>query len=121
MFKYKAMLIVLLTAVFTAGTAYCQEKAGSQKMDIITAAVSSVDPVGGTIELETNDGHMSFSIPDSAKITQGNKSIGLMDIEEQDPVTIRYYSSSSDENVAVSIVDNGLQDDVDGSLANDAG
>ena len=74
---------------------------------IISGTVSKIDFVGSTVSILTADQHqMSFFVPGNAIITRETHDIGLMDIKEGHPVTIKYDISSSGRNSADSIVDN---------------
>ena len=106
MFKSKMIVFVLLALAFTASLAYCQEKVETRQTITIVGIVTKVDGVGNIIEVKTNEGQMAFSVPDDASITEGTKKIGLMDIEQSDPVTIQYYSPSPGKFVVVSITYN---------------
>jgi len=104
--KSKSIFFLLVTLLFSAHLAYCQEAVGIRKTITINGTVAKVDAVGSIIELKINEGQMAFSVPDDASITEGTKKIGLMDIEMGDPVTIGYYSSSPGKFVVVSITAN---------------
>ena len=106
MFKSKMIVFVLLALAFTASLAYCQEKVETRQTITIVGIVTKVDGVGNIIEVKTNEGQIAFSVPDDASITEGTKKIGLMDIEQSDPVTIQYYSPSPGKFVVVSITYN---------------
>ena len=106
MFKSKMIVFVLLALAFTASLAYCQEKAETRKIITIAGIVTKVDTVGNIIEVEANGGEMAFSVPDDASITNGTKNIGLMDIEQGNTATIRYYNPSPEKFVVVSITYN---------------
>ena len=106
MFKSKMIVFVLLALAFTASLAYCQEKVETRQTITIVGIVTKVDGVGNIIEVKTNEGQIAFSVPDDASITEGTKKIGLMDIEQSDPVTIQYYSPSPGKLVVVSITCN---------------
>ena len=106
MFKSKMIVFVLLALAFTASLAYCQEKVETRQTITIVGIVTKVDGVGNIIEVKTNEGQIAFSVPDDASITEGTKKIGLMDIEQSDPVTIQYYSPSPGKFVVASIADN---------------
>ena len=106
MFKSKTLIFILLALAFTAGLAYCQEKAETRKIITISGIATKVDAEGGIIEVEANGRQIALSVPEDASITNGTKNIGLMDIEESYPVTIQYYSPSPGKFVVVSITYN---------------
>jgi hypothetical protein len=106
MFKSKGIVFVLLALAFTASLAYCQEKVETRNIITIEGTAAKVDAVGNIIAVKTNEGQMAFSVPDDASITEGTKKIGLMDIQQGDPVTVQYYSPSPGKYVVVSITYN---------------
>jgi len=107
MYIYKSKIfLTLLTSALMITTAYCQGKPEGHIIKTITGTVINNDAVGNIITIRTQgQQQMAFSVPDKAIITHQTKNIGLMDIRAADPVTIRYYVSSS-KNIVVSIADN---------------
>jgi hypothetical protein len=106
MLKYKTLVIALIAAAWMAATAFCQESASNRQMTIISGTLAEVDFAGGTIIVKTDSGQVEIAVPDDAMITGGTEKLGLADLEDNDPVTVRYYSSPSGQNVAAGIVDN---------------
>ena len=113
MFKIKAVALALLAAAFTVTSAYCQEKAENQQIQTISGTVTQVDTVGNSIVVNTGEAQVLFYVPDDAKINQGEETIGLMDVQESDPVTISYYTASPGKYVVVSIIDSNLANDME--------
>jgi hypothetical protein len=106
MFRKKMIIVALSALAFTAGFAYCQEKAETRDVITVEGTVDRVDAVGNIIVVNANAGQISFSVPDDASITGGTKKIGLMEIQQGDPVTLQYYSPSPGTYVVVSITNN---------------
>jgi len=106
MFKFKLFIFTLLIAVFTAFPGYSQEKIENQNIETLYATVESVDFVGNNINVKTGEEKVTLFVPDGAKIILGKENIELLHLEPNDPVVIRYYTSSEGKNIVVSIVDN---------------
>jgi preprotein translocase subunit YajC len=106
MFRNKTGFFALLTVVCVATLAYCQEIAANRQITTISGTLSEVDFVGSTIVVDTGGEQVELSVPDDVMITAGSEKLGLVDLGETDPVTVEYYSPSSDQHIAVSIVDN---------------
>jgi SOS-response transcriptional repressor LexA len=66
--------------------------------------------VGSTIVVKTGNEQMALSVPDDTMIIKGMEKLGIGDLEEGDSVTIQYYSLSPGQYVAVSIVDNNVDE-----------
>ena len=72
----------------------------------VSGMVANIDFVGSTIAILTaNQEQMSFYVPGNAVITRNTHDIGLMDIKEGHPVTIKYDASVPGKNVVESIID----------------
>jgi len=108
MIKVKTMLFILLLLAATTSLAYSQQEKVDQKTVTISGVVAKMDAVGSVIEVRPDQGGetMAFSIPADVIITQGTETIGLLDIEESDPVTVEYYSPAPGAFIAVSITYN---------------
>lgn len=106
MFKFKIILFILIT-VFIVPSAYCQEKSENHVIKTIAGTVINVDAAGNIITIRTEDQQqMAFFVSEKVTITQQTHTIGLMDIEQSNPVIIQYYVSTSGKMTVVSIVDN---------------
>jgi hypothetical protein len=78
----------------------------NRKIETVDGTVTNVDFEANTIVVDTDGREMAFSVANDTKISRGEKSIKLQDIEETDSVTVFYYSPSVGTYVAVSIADN---------------
>ncbi|MCX5712236.1 MAG: hypothetical protein NTY47_04075 [Candidatus Omnitrophica bacterium] len=101
MFKINLMGFILV--IMLAGFGYCQERVQLERID---GNVADIDPVGDAIVVDTGSGQMTISVPDDVVVTRGLEKMGLMDLEQGEPVTVNYYSSAPGQYVAVSIQDN---------------
>lgn len=110
MFRNKTIVFVLSAVACMATFAYCQEGVENRQLSTVSGALANIDFVGSTIIVKTDSEQMAFSVPDDAMITRGTEKIGLVDLEENDPVTIRYYSSSSGQYAVASIADNNVDE-----------
>lgn len=106
MFRNKIFLLALLAVAFFSISAYCQENAANRQITAISGTITKVDFVGGFIVVDTGSGQLELSVPDDAVMVGGTEKLGLVDLQESDPVTVQYYNSSSDQHIVVSIVDN---------------
>jgi hypothetical protein len=87
--------------------AYSQENPKNPQTKTVSGTVTGIDFAGNTISILTEDQHqLSFSVPDHAIIIRDTKDIGLIDIKQGDPVTIKYEISSPGKDIVDSIVDN---------------
>jgi hypothetical protein len=102
----KTIVFVLLAFSCTVTCAYCQGKEGSLSTSTITGTLTSVDFAGNTIVVNIGDAELKLSVPDGARITGGTEDLGLVGLEDGDPVTVQYYSPSPGRYTAVSIQDN---------------
>ena len=105
MHKYKIIFSLLMT-VFIVTAGYCQKDLESHQTNTISGTVTETDYVGGTINVQTDQGQMAFFVPGNAIIFRNTHDIGLMDVKVSHPVTIKYDISSPGKNIVVSIVDN---------------
>jgi len=60
--------------------------------------------------VRTDDQELTLSVPDDAKITENGEEVGLVGLEEADPVLVRYFSPSPGSYTVVSIQDNNGYD-----------
>jgi len=104
--KYKWIYFFIYISLIIPA-AYCQEKKEYHLIKSIAGTVINVDNIGNIITIRTeNQQQMSFSVVDNASITQETRNIGLMDIEQADPVIMQYYVLSTGKLTAVNIMDN---------------
>ena len=106
MFKFKLFALVLLVLAFTSPFGYSQENAENRDTQTISATVESVDYVGSSIHVKTDNSEVTLFVTDESVITKGNENIELQELGNSDPVTVKYYTSSEGKNIVVSIADN---------------
>ncbi len=111
MFRNKTIVFALLALACMATFAYCQARAEERQISTVSGTLTKVDFVGSAIVVKTGDEQMALSVPDDATITKGTEKIGLEDLEDNDSVTIQYYSFSPGQYAVVNIVDNNVTDE----------
>ena|ERR1035437_4706632 len=105
MFKYKAVILVLLAALFTPVQSYCQQAINDQQINTIAGKVTYVDPAGAVIKVKTNFGPMVFYISVESDLFQFTHHMASVDIEKGDPVIVQYERSSIGKNTIIRLVD----------------
>lgn len=105
MLKYKAIAFILLTAVFISAKAYCDEGINNKQIITVNGTVTKIDSEGSAISVQTDKWVMDFHIPVDAELLRGTHHMASIEIEQGDPVTIRYFISSSGKNDIISLVD----------------
>jgi len=104
MVKFNVFALILLTAIFMAGPAHCQQ-ALNHPVKIVTGYVDRMDAEGGIMEVRTHHGDMVFSISSETQIHRAAHHMSAIEIEKGDPVVIQYFTSSG-RNYIVNLVDN---------------
>jgi preprotein translocase subunit YajC len=108
MFRNKTIVFALSAIACMATAAYCQERVENRQILTISGRLAKVDFVGSTIVVKKDNEQITLSVQDDAIITEGTEKLGLEDLEENDPVTIQYYSPYPGQYDVVSIVDNNI-------------
>jgi len=105
MLKYKVMALILLTAVFISGEAYCQEVSKDRQISTVTGTVTYVDVDSGVINLQTGSGKILFYISVESELYRFTHHIVSIEIFRGDPVVIQYITSPSGRNTVLRLVD----------------
>jgi len=90
------------------------DEINKRKVEEISGTVGEVDAIGNIIVINGltsggNNEEMRLKVPDGAKITQGEESIELDDIDVGDSVTVRYtIDRDTSEPKVINIVDNNV-------------
>lgn len=98
MCKILLVLMTLLTCLTLP--VYCQGNLGNHTMQTMQGAVTSLDWVGSLLVV---DG-IAFSVPTDANIYKGNDQIDLIEINENDQVTVTYYDDPPGVHNAATII-----------------
>ena len=96
--KILFVLIILLTCLTLP--IYCQNNSGNHTMQTIQGAVTSLDWVGSLMVVSG----IAFSVPTDVNIYKGNDQIDLIEINENDQVTVTYYDDPPGVHNAATIV-----------------
>ena len=110
MLKHHIAVLIFLAGILMVSL--MNSKSGSQEIvenqntRTIRGTVTTIDVVGGVMNVQTEKGPMAFSISDQTKKIQDTHDIGILDIKSGDPVSIQYESISPGKNMVISIVDN---------------
>ncbi len=105
MSKFKVIALILLTAVFISARAYCQQITKDQVTSTVTGKVTYVDPETGVLNVQTELGNVVFYIAVESELFRVTKPMSSIEIAKDDPVIIKYISSSG-KNKIISLVDN---------------
>ena len=98
---FTAAIIFSLTTIFLcAGLVYAQDQ--RPELRTFTGNVLEVDWVGSVMTVEGVE-NMTFSVGPETKVTQGTGSASFSDIEQGDPVAVKYYEDPSGDSRAVRI------------------
>ena len=104
--KINIFVIALLVSAITAASAYSQEITESKDIQTLYATVESVDYVGSILSVKTGEEKATLLVPSGVPIVSGNENIGLLDLDQNVPVIIKYYISPEGKYVAVNIAVN---------------
>jgi len=105
MFKYKRIIIVLLTMLFISVQAYCQQQSKDPQIKTIAGTVTYVDVSGSIISVQTDKGTMVFNISVESELFRYAHHMASIEIEKGDPVIIQYKSALFGKNDIVKLVD----------------
>lgn len=102
---------VLTLSMVAAGLGICQQNASSLRS--VQGIVSEVDSVGSLLVILTNNNsdQVRFTVDSGAKIQQGTDNIFLEDVEQGDPVTVKYYESPDGTLRTPMIIDSNVAGD----------
>lgn len=100
---------VLILSIATAGTALGQQVVS--QLQTAQGLVSEVDSVGSILVILIGSDQVRFSVDSGARIEQGSDNIFLEDIEQGDPVSVRYYEAPDGTRRITSIIDSNLGGD----------
>lgn len=100
---------MLALSVMVPSLGFCQQNAS--KLQSAQGIVSEVDSVGSLLVILVNNDQVRFTVDSGAKIQQGTDNIFLEDIEQGDPVTVRYYESPDGTLRITTIIDNNIAGD----------
>ena len=96
----KIAFILITLLICAALPAYCQNNPGNHEMQTLQGNVTSLDWVGSLIAVNG----IAFSVPTDANIYKGNDQIDLIEINENDQVTVTYYDDPPGVHNAATIV-----------------
>ena len=96
----KILLVLLTLLMCLVIPVYCQNNPGNYSMQTMQGAVTSLDWVGSMIVI----GGTAFNVPIDADIYKGNDKIDLIEINENDQITITYYDDPPGVHNAATIV-----------------
>ena len=96
----KVLLVFLTLLMCFTLPAYCQNNLGNHTMQTIQGAVTSLDWVGSLMVVNG----IAFSVPTDVNIYKGNDQIDLIEINENDQVTVTYYDDPPGVHNAATIV-----------------
>ncbi|MDD4899806.1 MAG: hypothetical protein PHG68_04340 [Candidatus Omnitrophica bacterium] len=121
MLKFKLSIFLLSFFSLTALPVFADDDIGEiideinkRKVEEISGTVGEVDSIGNIIVINGltsggNNEEMRLNVPDGAKITQGEETISLGDIDVGDSVTVRYtIDRDNNEPKVINIVDNNI-------------
>ena len=92
------VLLTLLTCLILPG--YCQNNPENHSMQTMQGTVTSLDWVGSMMVV----GGTAFSVPTDVNIYKGNEQIDLIEINENEQVTVTYYDDPPGVHNAATIV-----------------
>ena len=107
MAKHKSIVLILLMLVIPLAKTYGQEVMKGQAVSAISGKVIKVDPEGNVIHVKTDKGIILFNMAVESDLFRGHHHIASIEIEQDDPVVIDFYNSSTGKNVIVKLVDAG--------------
>ena len=104
MYKYKMVSFVLLTMVLISSQAYCQQATKERQVRTISGKVTEVDPEGWVVDVQTDNGKMTFYIEAESGLYRFTHHMASVEIEKGDKVTIQYVYSLG-KNSIIKLVD----------------
>jgi hypothetical protein len=105
MFKNRAVILILLIAVFISGKAFCQQEIKNMQVKTIAGKITYIDLAGSVINVQTDNGKMALSISVESELLRYAHHIASVEIQVGDPVIIQYATTSLGKNVIIKLED----------------
>ena len=99
---YKGCIVGLVAAVILlsgGSVAYCD----NGDLKTFRGTVQEIDWAGSLLTVSGMD-EMTFYVPPGTRIIWGTETVGLSDLEQEDPVVIKYYENPNGAPRASSIM-----------------